>query len=334
MRRFLLFPALRNVLLLVCILLLSSCNHHDLTYSSTQRVVLVNVNFDWSNDPTAAPAEMTVYFFRDGAARNSLPIAYDFKGRDGGVIILPVGTYSAICHNADSDRHGFVGQTSFDEFGLRLGDLKNLGDFPSHPSSLPRADGAETERMANSPDSIWVAAIPHLEIAAPLESAQDQMVSFIMQPVVHHYTFIIHNPVNFNSATSIMASVSGMSAIVHPGRGMTGEETVTHAFDMVPTADGGLIGHLLTFGHCGSNPVVSRQMTTPDSGLHSLVVYATLADGRNWYSTYDVTDQIHSSSVPDCVVELDSINLPPSSSGGGFQPTVGGWQGSGEIIGM
>ncbi|MDE7388750.1 MAG: DUF5119 domain-containing protein, partial [Muribaculaceae bacterium] len=253
----------------------------------------------------------------------------------GGRITLPVGTYSAICHNADSDSHGFVGRNSFDDFGLRLGDLKNLGDFTSRPSMLPRANGAESERMANSPDSIWVASIPFVEIFEPISpEAPAQTVSFLMQPVVHHYTFIIHNPINFNSATAIMASVSGMSATVHPGRGMTGDETVTHAFDMAPMADGGLIGHLLTFGHCAARPVISRVTADPDSGLHSLVVYATLADGRNWYSTHDVTDQIHSSTSLDCVVHLDSISIPPSSAGGGFRPNVGGWEGSGETIGM
>ncbi|MDE7388480.1 MAG: DUF5119 domain-containing protein, partial [Muribaculaceae bacterium] len=58
-------------------LVASSCSHHDLTYGPTRRSAVVNVEFDWSDDPAASPAEMTVYFFRTDASRNAAPIAYD-----------------------------------------------------------------------------------------------------------------------------------------------------------------------------------------------------------------------------------------------------------------
>lgn len=323
-------------IILVC-MVPQGCEHRDLCYEHPHTRVPLVVEFDWSSDVDASPNGMTVHFFRIGSRATS-PYIFDFKGRDGGQIVLPAGVYAALCYNNDSDSHGFVGYDSHENFGLRLGDLQRLGNMSLSPARLPRAEGAENERMANAPDSIWVASLSEVVVDAPVpgtgNTTSKAVVRFEMQTVVHHYTFIIHNPINFTNSISISASVSGMAGTVHPGRSMTGDETVTHAFEMTSTSDGGLVGHLLTFGHCSGNPIGARDSDS-DDGVHKLVVYATLSDGQNWYSTHDVTAQIHGSHVADCVVELDSLALPkPSLSGGGLQPSVGGWKEYHETVGM
>lgn len=316
-------------------LLITSCEHREFLYEPLSRRVPVEVEFDWSDAPFASPEGMTVYFFRDGATS---PIAYDFKGRDGGSITLAPGIYSAICHNNDSDRHGFVGSSSYDDFGIRLNDNRNAGDLNGNSHIQPRDSN---ERIAHSPDSMWVATIPMFEIkesdilatasAKAKGDAQAIVLRFAMQKVVNHYTFIIHNPINFTNSIYVSATISGMAGTHHPGRGMNGDETVTHLFSMTPSADGGLIGEILTFGHCGGG-------SRADEGEppHRFTVNAILANGSRWSSTHDVTDQIHNSPTPDCVVRIDSVAFPeqPGGEGGGFSTSVEGWTGTRETIVM
>lgn len=315
------------VLLIILLFIATGCEHREFQVESPSKRVSVVVEFDWSLAPDANPSEMTVYFFRMGST--SRPIAYDLKGKEGGTITLTSNVYAAICHNNDSDRHGFVGYNSFDEFGIHLNDNVNTGNMFGTSSLIKAAD----ERIAHTPDYMWVAAIASVEIKSANELSGDapQVVRFVMQPVVSHYTFHINNPVNFNKSLSVSATISGMASTLHPGLGMTGDETVTHLFEMSPTPDGNLFGEILTFGHCGSGSFGSRD--DDSSTPHILTIYATMNDGKRWNSVHDVTNQIHGSENQDCVIRLDSVAFP-KPAGSGLQPTVGGWTGSQEPVGM
>lgn len=331
LRRWLPIGMLIAWLTMVC----TGCNHRDFLYEEPYKRVQVEVAFDWSADPQAMPGGMTVYFFRIGSKKS--PAAYDMRGREGAVVSLMPGTYRAIAHNNDSDRHGFSNYDNFDEFGIRLNDHRNSGTVNSSSSGLRYS--ASDERLAHSPDSMWVAVLPEFEIAADgaiLDGRRTATLTFEMQPVVHHYTFRIHNPINFNSSLSVTATLSGMASTVHPTRGVSGDETVTHLFDMVSTADGGLFGEILTFGHCSGRAITARSGDDDgdDDRPHLLVVQAQLGDGTRWVSSHDVTDQIHGNHTWDCNISLDSIAFPAAGGGTGFMPAVGGWTGSSEIVDM
>lgn len=312
-----------------------------------------------------------------GLTRATTPFIFDITGREGATVMLPPGTYSAICHNSDSDKHGFVNRDSYEDFGLALSTVRSQGGMGSAAYTLRiSAD----ERIAHSPDSIWVGAVDNFIVQTrdallAQESATGRgdkdsegsvggvpvtVVSITMQSVVQHYKFIIRHPINISTASSFAASVSGMPSTVHPGRGMTGEETVTHSFGMYKKPDGSLCGELLTFGHCSAKPIVtragkdkdlqagsaSRAGDDPDRILHLLKIQVTHKNGELTSSSHDVTGQIHEYEdsspgveIPEIVVELDTVVIPPPTSGiggggGGFTPTVGGWTGTQETLGM
>lgn len=306
-----------------------SCDHRDIIYDSPYGLAKLNIVFDWEAAPDASPKSMTVYFYRLDV-KSSSPYIFDIKDKNGGEIEIPFGNYAVICHNSDSDRHDYTGMDSYNDFGLRLVDLRNFRTMNINPQHLPTYGD---ERFANYPDYMWVASIPSVSINVRNDEGQ-QTLTFRMLPVTYEYTFIIHNPIDYDKSMSLSASVSGMTSTVHPGRMSTGEETVSHFFEMFES-DGKLIGKLLTFGHCGNNPIPTRQSEQPDTAKHILVVYADLNDGNLWTSTHDVTAQLHKSHDLNCIVELDTIQLPTGIGGGGFSPSVEGWTGgTEEIIGM
>lgn len=325
--------AISVLLSLVIILLFAGCEHRDLCYDHPHTRIPVNVEFDWTNDPTASPAGMTVYFFPNEVITAPY-YAFDFKGNTGGIVNLPPGTYSALCFNNDSDKHGLVRTSSHNEFGLWLTDLPAYGNIGS---PLNRIRTSDNERFAHCPDPMWIGSVSTITIEIPPQNIDDRkethIVRFEMQPAVHEYTFIIHNPKNYSKSISLTGTVTGMSGTLHPGRGMTGAETVTHTFEIQQSTDGSLIGVMLTFGHCANNPVGTR--SDEDIRDHILTVYATLSNGKIWSTSYNITQQLHTSQDPDCVVEIDTIELPEApKEGGGFHPTVNGWEGNSETIGM
>ncbi len=312
-----------GIAMLICLWMMG-CNHQDLYYEPVRKNVSVRIEFDWTDAQDASPKEMTVYFYRLDAKSRASARIFDFKGANGGVVTMPMGEYAALCHNSDGVNHSYIGVDGHETFGLCLNDMH----------SAPSGE----ERFAHCPEPTWVASVPAMVIEDPDQSlAQgDQVVRFRMQAVVNQYTFIIHTPVNLTPSHSIMASISGMASTVHPGQGSTGDETVSHVFSMTKSADGALVGQMLTYGHCARKPLTSRDGGDSDEAAHLLNIYATLPDNKQWRYTHDVTSHIHNSPVADCVVELDSLVLPPPepSGGGGLQPTVGGWSGSQEPLGM
>ena len=79
----------------------TSCEHKELCLDHAHAVE-VEVVFDWRNAPDAAPASMSLYLFPgDGEA-----LRYDFTGRDGGTIRVPIGKYEALCLNSDTENIG------------------------------------------------------------------------------------------------------------------------------------------------------------------------------------------------------------------------------------
>ncbi len=325
------------------VFLLSSCDHIELEYRQDVKRVRVEVEFDWTSDPEASPSEMVVYFYRIGDRSNKSTsntragtrYTFEFNGREGGLITLPPGQYAAISHNNDSGSHGFVGLDSYEEFGLSLRDFERA----------TVSGNSDSERKAHIPDDIWCGTIPSILITVPENGSQEQeplKAVFTMQSVVWNVTFVIHHPINYTSDTKVNADITGMSGKIHPASWLTGDETVTHTFPMTPDDKGNLVGHLRTFGHCTGRPAATRQDDN-ESDAKEALHFLHLTNGKGWKSSHNVTKQIHEyaetyhpTSRDEIIIEMDSVFLPEptGSAGPGFIPTVGGWQGSQETVGM
>lgn len=93
---------LNTVTMAALLVAATSCEHKDLCHDHAHAVE-VEVVFDWRNAPDAAPASMSLYLFPgDGEA-----LRYDFTGRDGGTIRVPIGKYEALCLNSDTENIGY-----------------------------------------------------------------------------------------------------------------------------------------------------------------------------------------------------------------------------------
>lgn len=87
------------ILLTLFAVLLAGCEHKDFCCRCLQADD-VEVVFDWSRSPYAAPASMKVYFFPEGGGE---ALVYEFADIHGGSIRLPAGNYRAVCVNSDTE---------------------------------------------------------------------------------------------------------------------------------------------------------------------------------------------------------------------------------------
>ncbi len=292
----------------------SSCVHKDLTYDDTRNRE-VKVVFDWSSAPTASPASMEAYMYGD----DNSTIRYVFDNMEGGEIEIPYGKYCGVCMNADNT-DWIVLRNTGDPSAMELatGEVSELTTFRISSRSIPRAEGAEDEKLVSTPGMLWSNREDGIEIKN-IDGVQT--IVFHPEESVCHYTVDIVNVQGLSNlqGDAIDATLSGMSESYKPSTECGTDSKATMPFILVGEENEyKLHGEFLTFGE-----------SSVSSNPHYLTVYAILSDGTKWYHSFDVADQIHSAQDPKHVyIKIEGLTLPKPISGGGsgFKPDVNDWQ--------
>ena len=300
-------------MILMCALLVC-CTHKDLCYDHPH-VSNISVAFNWVEEPEKFPGSMSVYFFND-VVKERVPLRFEFTDPSGGKIRLNKGTYRAISVNSDTRSNYVVDGNDYDTFCVSTKDassLSGLSMFGLTHNDLPRAKGSEDERMSVAPESFWYSSLTDFEV----EYRTDRGMQLEIKPQIVTHNIEITNVANLKWVYGVSATMSGLSGGFYPGRGELSEEAVTISFEARMDKEKNTIsGSFTSFGHCPGE-------TVP----HYLKIYAVLADNTWWDFTYNVTDLIHNSPDPyNISIQLDQLPIPkPVANGGGFKPTVGGW---------
>lgn len=301
----------------LCVLLLfvaTSCRHKELCYDHGH-VVELRVVFDWKHAPEARPQSMAVFFYPEEPVSEPY-IRYDFIGRDGGVIRLPMGRYKALCINSDTQNVDFVNDQDYYHFeattynGNILSELAIYGPF----AKSNRAAGTEDERVALSPEALYT---DHTESINLLYGLNDQIVTFAPKLATPRYTVEIRNAQNLKYILGMSGSLASMAGGWLPALEEAGAQYVTIPFDTRYSPETQEVhAQFLTFG------------TAPARPLNVLTIYVVHIDGSKWYYPFDVTDQIYAAPDPfDVHIVLDGLPIPkPIVNGGGLHPQVDAWE--------
>lgn len=292
---------------------LASCEHKDLVFDDRQGDV--RVVFDWRNAPDAAPASMAAYFYDESDGGS---MRFIFPNQDGGIITIPTGNYTGLGMNSDDNDWARMRNTDdADEFETYTDDALNLEAYGLSTRALPRAEGTEQERMAQTPGMLWADRRDNIKLTY---SEEEQVITFYPQEAVCHYTVDIKDITNLQyiDRSEIDGTISGMAEGYIHGINKPADEHVTMPFTLSSDSQANTLhGEFLTFGESASDP-----------GKHILTIYLYLTDGSKWYYTFDVTSQVHSAPDPHHVhIVLSGLPLPkPIMAGGGIQPDVNDWQ--------
>ena len=305
-----------RLLCMAILALTTGCEHKELCYEHPHTMQL-DVIFDWGKAPGASPGSMSLYLF---PADGGKPLRYEFASCKGGTIQVPAGRYEALCLNSDTEGIYYRDtekRCTFEVTTRSTTIMPGLSAAGTSFNNIPRAEGAEDERVALPPQDIWSDYAESIVLAPGAGSAS---VTFYPEISVHNYTIEIRNAENLKYVSAVSASISSMAGGMLPGLGhdILTEERVTIPFGVSISADQTVVtGKFKSFGHCPS-----------DHNRHKLVVYTVLADNSNWYYTYDVTEVVHTAPDKKNVhILLEELPLPkPIVDDGGFNPSVDDWQ--------
>lgn len=305
----------RFITMLAVLMLTQACTHKDLCYDHPHTID-IDVEFDWSKAPDGKPATMSVYLFpEDGGEAQRYEFIDHTKGK---MRVLP-GRYKAICLNSDTRNISFSDRSSYESCSISTKDtdlLTGLTTLGVRSENAPMARGTEDERIAMSPDSIWTGRID--EIVA---DSLCKKLTFSLEEAFLTIRIVINNIENIEYLSAANGALSSMSGGWYIGQNVLTEENVTIPFNLeINKKENRINGELLIFGHCPT-----------EETNHLLTTYCIMADGSKFYYTYDVTRHIHESQDGVITISLDNLPLPTpqpgdNQGGGGFQPTVGGWE--------
>ena len=301
----------RFALAAVAALMLSGCHHKNLEpFEPTGDLEVV---FDWREAPDANPASMAFTMYPESGED---PVAFMFENRTGGSIRAEGGSYRALCLNSDiSDWARLRNREAIETFEVLTPDAEQLEAQNLDSGALPKARGAESERIASTPGMLWGSTKEGITVD-PLGG--HQVITMYPEERVCHYTVDVIDVENASSVrgAALDATLSGMAEGYLHGLGKPTDTPVTMSF-MLTLADNDkdLHGEFLTFGEC---PVTKAD--------HILSIYAALSDGSKTHFTADVTTQVSGAEEPTHVhIIVRGLKLPKVQQGG-FSPNVKDWE--------
>ncbi|MDE6006970.1 MAG: DUF5119 domain-containing protein [Muribaculaceae bacterium] len=291
----------------------SSCNHKDLDVLGEQTEI--EIVYDWRYAPDASPASMAAYLYSDQLDE---ALRYIFSGRDGGPTHIPAGLYGGLGMNSDeTDWAQYRNRDDIESFEIYTHEAESLSAYGISTRAIPRADGAEDEKVVETPGMVWADRQDEIEV---YPKAGRTVITFYPQEAVCHYTVDVLDVKNIDNmpSGSIDGTLSGMSEGFVYGKRNASDTKVTLPFELRKAEDGvnSLHGEFLTFGE---SPVTQN--------AHKLVIYYVLTDGTKHYATFDVTDQVTKAPDPRHVhIVVRGLDFPsPVATGPGFVPDVDEW---------
>lgn len=321
------------LVLLITLTSLSSCKAdlRELCYDHSH-MSDIQVRFQWPATEQTQVTGMTTLFYPT-AQPSAEPVRYDFTGRDGGTVRLTSGDYQPIAYNNDTETILYRGTSSAGtlEAYTRRSSIEEGTQLTR--SGMPRAPGTESEPVILEPDPLWAA------VSEPV-TLQNVAGQEIVMPTVSRVFLVditINHVPNLQYTGQFGGALSGLAASVMMDSGELSDETATQAFTAQVVGDSTLQMRFRIFGHC-------PRRREGDIHEHLFTIYAVLADGSKWYYTQDVSQQMHDKtknpdihydpSHPETLeitytidVDLDELPVPkPIVNGGGFQPSIDGWQ--------
>lgn len=322
-------------LLLVCTLLAGACQRRPFSSRNTGVNMVLKINTRIVNQvDVALPANMRVGMYSPD--NHSLSYA-DFVGPEGGYISPEPGTYDILVYNFETESTILRGEDDFlkaeaytNEISPYLkGQIKALLEQRRklRQERLAASSVSETaatddeERVVYEPDHLFVGRFKGQEIPQLLleEGDREIVIEVNAESLVETWNVEIHGVEGAEYISSVSAIISGQAASSFLYSGEDSKESVSVYFTMqtnkMKGADEGMI--MGTFNTFGKIPGVTSDL--------SLDVSVTNTAGDTYNLHYDVTSDFMDNPDQLIVIEDDISIDPPSSGGGGFDPSVEDW---------
>ena len=322
-------------LLLVCTLLAGACQRRPFSSRNTGVNLVLKIDTRIVNQvDVALPANMRVGMYNPD--NHSLSYA-DFVGPEGGYISPEPGTYDILVYNFETESTILRGEDDFlkaeaytNEISPYLkGQLKGLLEQRRklRQERLAASSVSETaatddeERVVYEPDHLFVGRVKGQDIPQLLleEGDREIVIEVDATSIVETWKIESKGVQGAEYISSISAVISGQAASTYLYSGEDSDESVSVYFTMqtnrARTSDEGMI--MGSFNTFGKKPGVESEL--------SLDVSITDSGGNTYDLHYDITSDFQDNPERVIIIEDDISIDPPSSGGGGFDPSVEDW---------
>lgn len=322
-------------LLLVCTLLAGACQRRPFSSRNTGVNMVLKINTRIVNQvDVALPANMRVGMYNPD--NHSLGYA-DFVGPEGGYISPEPGTYDILVYNFETESTILRGEDDFLKAEAYTNEISPYLKGQIRPlleqrrklrqERLAASSVSETaatddeERVVYEPDHLFVGRVKGQDIPRLLleEGDREIVIEVDATSIVETWKIEIRGVQGAEYISSISAIISGQAASTYLYSGEDSDESVSVYFTMqtnrARTSDEGMI--MGSFNTFGKKPGVESEL--------SLDVSITDSGGNTYNLHYDITSDFQDNPERVIVVEDDISIDPPSSGGGGFDPSVEDW---------
>ena len=322
-------------LLLVCTLLAGACQRRPFSSRNTGVNLVLKINTRIVNQvDVALPANMRVGMYNPD--NHSLSYA-DFVGPEGGYISPEPGTYDILVYNFETESTILRGEDDFLKAEAYTNEISPYLKGQIRPlleqrrklrqERLAASSVSETaatddeERVVYEPDHLFVGRVKGQDIPRLLleEGDREIVIEVDATSIVETWKIEIRGVQGAEYISSISAIISGQAASTYLYSGEDSDESVSVYFTMqtnrARTSDEGMI--MGSFNTFGKKPGVESEL--------SLDVSITDSGGNTYDLHYDITSDFQDNPERVIVIEDDISIDPPSSGGGGFDPSVEDW---------
>ena len=322
-------------LLLVCTLLAGACQRRPFSSRNTGVNLVLKINTRIVNQvDVALPANMRVGMYNPD--NHSLGYA-DFVGPEGGYISPEPGTYDILVYNFETESTILRGEDDFLKAEAYTNEISPYLKGQIRPlleqrrklrqERLAASSVSETaatddeERVVYEPDHLFVGRVKGQDIPQLLleEGDREIVIEVDATSIVETWKIEIKGVQGAEYISSISAVISGQAASTYLYSGEDSDESVSVYFTMqtnrARTSDEGMI--MGSFNTFGKKPGVESEL--------SLDVSITDSGGNTYDLHYDITSDFQDNPERVIVIEDDISIDPPSSGGGGFDPSVEDW---------
>lgn len=284
-------------------LLLCSCQHKELCYDHSHMVTL-DVRFDWSEAPDAAPTTMVLQIFHSDGSRYTTE---EFVSREGGTIKIEEGEYKFLFHNGTMSSLVEQGDT-YDDYHLTTKPQSLLAPMgTANIQNAPRPGDAENEPVIDVLEQVWGGS---LEAVRVIRGVPGQSVTLRPAEATAEYTVEVREVKNLRDDIAISGAITGMAQSWRISDNTLSEMTATIPFGLTRKDETSLEAHFIIFGDSPGH-----------TGTHTLSVYTSQKD----YAHFDVTEQIHG-AADRRHVRITVAGIELKDPDGGMSPDISGWE--------
>lgn len=339
----------------ICVAFAIACEHKDLCIHHPHKSK-VKVVFDWKNAPEANPKGMGIWFY---PVEGGQPVYRDLK-REGGIVELVDGSYTAICYNNDYEATRIKGSKSFDTHALytRDGHITEgvYGTSPAATSRVKVDESTTEQKVVITPDQMWGCNAFNITVSLedgvkytcyPEEDEYREMEVITKEHIITlypaeltcTYTYEANNIINMEDASQMCAALSGMSGELQLGNEELRKELVILPVEAIMDRENNRVtGKFYTFGHHEENvdphKMVFIAWVALDAEEGTQPCYCVRPENDEEIAWIDVTDQVHQEKMEVKnkrrvhIVIDGGVKVPEAPPGPGMfeNPTVDDWQ--------